>query len=99
MIIGDIHGCSLPLEALLKRLEPNPETDQLVLLGDLFDRGPDSWEVLQIVKKLARGFGDSFVLLRGNHEDYLLQKTLSFSERRVWERVGRGTSVRSFKDH
>ena len=99
LIIGDIHGCSVPLRALLKRLKPDPEADYLVLLGDLFDRGPDSWGVLQIVKKLAQDFGDRFVLLRGNHEDYLLQKKLSFSERRVWERVGRGTSVRSFKDH
>jgi predicted phosphodiesterase len=99
IIIGDIHGCSVPLKALLERLELVPEADCLVLLGDLFDRGPDSWGVLQIVKQLSLEFGKRFVLLRGNHEDYLLQKKLSFSGRRVWERVGRGTSVRSFKNH
>ena len=96
-IIGDIHGCSEPFGALLERLKPDAGEDRLILLGDLFDRGPDSYGVLQMVKKLQASFGDRFVLLRGNHEDYLVQKRLSLSLRMVWEQVGRKTSVRSFK--
>ena len=76
IIIGDIHGCSKPLQRLLDRIQPDPAVDRLVLLGDLFDRGPDSWEVLQIVKELERQFGERFVLLRGNHDDYLVQENL-----------------------
>ena len=98
-IIGDIHGCIEPLRKLLDVLAPDPAADRMILLGDLFDRGPDSWEVFQYVKKLAASFGDRFVLLRGNHEDYLLQEKLSFTQRLVWDRVGRGTTVRSFKQH
>ena len=98
-IIGDIHGCSTPLLELLTILEPDPEHDRIILLGDLFDRGPDSWGVLQIVKHMEEDFGERFVLLRGNHEDYLLAPSLTLPERRVWERVGRGTTVRSFKEH
>ena len=52
-IIGDIHGCRRPFEELLGILDPDPSRDRLILLGDLFDRGPDSWGVLQIVKKLS----------------------------------------------
>ena len=99
LIIGDIHGCSAPLLELLKELGPDPESDRIILLGDLFDRGPDSWGVLQTVKHLAEDFGERFTLLRGNHEDYLLSEHLSFFQRRIWERVGRGTTVRSFKEH
>ena len=44
IIIGDIHGCAAELKALLAKLCIG-EADHLVLLGDLFDRGPDSWEV------------------------------------------------------
>ena len=98
-ILGDIHGCSRPLTKLLDILAPDPKTDRVILLGDLFDRGPDSWEVLQIVRSLASSFEDRFVLLRGNHEDYLLQEKLTFSERMIWERVGRQATVRSFKQH
>ena len=98
IIIGDIHGCDKILHALLDKVQPG-EDDKLVLLGDLFDRGPESWEVFQTVKTLAANFGQRFVLLRGNHEDYLFQPKLSLLQRFVWERVGRGTTVSSFKAH
>lgn len=98
IVIGDIHGCNTALCSLLERVQPGAE-DTLVLLGDLFDRGPDSWEVFQTVRTLADSFGRRFVLLLGNHEDYLLQPKLSLSQRLIWERVGRGATVRSFKAH
>lgn len=99
IIIGDIHGCSGALRLLLAKITPDEKQDRLILLGDLFDRGPDSWGVFQMVRELADKFGDRFVLLRGNHEDYLLTPKLSVSMRFVWERVGRGATVKSFKVH
>ena len=98
IIIGDIHGCIGALDALLSRLRPGPE-DRLVLLGDLFDRGSESWEVLQRVRALAADMGERFVLLRGNHEDYLLLEKPTLMQRLIWARVGRGATVRSFKRH
>lgn len=97
IIISDIHGCSLALKNLLARLPLDKENDRLILLGDLFDRGPDSYGVYQIVQKLAEDFGDRFVLIRGNHEDYLLTPKLSFGMKIVWKRVGKNDSVKSFK--
>ena len=99
IIIGDIHGCSGALRLLLAKILPDEKADRLILLGDLFDRGPDSWGVFQMVEELADKFGDRFVLLRGNHDDYLLTPKLSISMRLVWERVGRGTTVKSCKAH
>lgn len=98
ILIGDVHGCSAALEALLDKVMPGSE-DTLVMLGDLFDRGPDSWDVFQTVQWLAERFGDRFVLLRGNHEDYLLAEKLSFGQMLVWKRVGREATVRSFRAH
>ena len=43
--IGDIHGCSDALAALIDAVGPRP-TDTVILLGDLIDRGPDSRRVL-----------------------------------------------------
>ena len=99
IIIGDIHGCARSLQALLEKVEPSPERDELVLLGDLFDRGPDSYYVYQLAQGLAAEFGDRFTLLRGNHEDYLLRDKLSFREKIMWDRVGRGATVKSFRAH
>ena len=98
IIIGDVHGCNRALCTLLEKLKPGEEA-RLILLGDLFDRGSESREVFRTVKNLAAEMGDRFVLLRGNHEDYLLQEKLPLTTRMVWDRVGRGTTVRSFKEH
>ena len=99
IIIGDIHGCSSALRLLLAKISPNAEEDRLILLGDLFDRGPDSWGVFGMVQELAENYGDRFTLIRGNHEDYLLTEKMNFSTRLMWDRVGRGTTVKSFKAH
>lgn len=98
ILIGDVHGCSAALEGLLDRTAPQPG-DTLVLLGDLFDRGPDSWGVFQTVQRLAETWGERFVLLRGNHEDYLLTENLPLGRLMVWNRVGRGETVKSFRAH
>ena len=96
IVIGDVHGCCSALDALLEKVKLDAGTDRLILLGDLFDRGSESFEVFQRVQALEREMGDRFVLLRGNHEDYLLGEQ-SFFGRLAWMRVGRGSSVRSFK--
>jgi predicted phosphodiesterase len=64
--VGDIHGCAAEFAELLNRLELRPR-DQLVLLGDLINRGPDS----PLVLDLARSAGA--ISLMGNHELRLLR--------------------------
>ena len=98
IVIGDVHGCDTALCALLEKVKPGTE-DTLVMLGDLFDRGPDSFQVFERVRQLADDMGERFILLRGNHEDYLLQDKLSLSQRMMWDHVGRGATVQSFKTH
>ncbi len=63
--IGDIHGCAWELEQLLGYLQPKPQ-DQVILLGDLVNRGPDSHRVLKIAREVKA------VCLLGNHEWRLL---------------------------
>ena len=38
-------------------------------------------------------------MLKGNHEDYLLTENLTFSQRLMWDRVGRRATIKSFKQH
>jgi diadenosine tetraphosphatase ApaH/serine/threonine PP2A family protein phosphatase len=64
--IGDIHGCPDELSGLLERLAPTSD-DQVIVLGDMVNRGPDSLRVLDIVREIkARA-------LLGNHELRLLE--------------------------
>ena len=98
IVIGDVHGCDTALRALLDKVKPGTE-DTLVMLGDLFDRGPDSFQVFEMARQLASSMGERFILLRGNHEDYLLQPKLSLAQRIMWDHVGRDATVQSFKAH
>ena len=99
IIIGDVHGCCRALGSLMYRIGPDREKDRLIFLGDLFDRGPESWEVFECVKMLASAYGTRFTLLRGNHEDYLMAEKLTLGQKMVWNRVGRGATIKSFREH
>ena len=98
ILIGDVHGCGAALNALLAKLKFR-SGDTVVMLGDLFDRGPDSYGVFRTVLELDREYGDSLVLLRGNHEDYLLSENLTLLQRLAWNRVGRSATEKSFRRH
>ncbi len=63
--IGDIHGCHAEFSELLQRLELTPD-DQLILLGDLVNRGPDSCKVIDLAREHRA------ISLLGNHELRLL---------------------------
>jgi serine/threonine protein phosphatase 1 len=63
--IGDIHGCHEEFADLLTRLALTAQ-DQLILVGDLVNRGPDSTRVVA----LARAHRALSIL--GNHEHRLL---------------------------
>jgi serine/threonine protein phosphatase 1 len=67
--IGDIHGCSVALAALIDAIGPCPD-DVLVTLGDYINRGPDSRGVLDLLNDLGRRC--RLVPLLGNHDQMLL---------------------------
>ena len=68
-ITSDVHGFFNELMVALnsKEFDVNNSDHKLIVLGDLFDRGPDNIKVYEFVKSL----GDRFIYVRGNHEDLL----------------------------
>ena len=71
--IGDIHGETEHLHALLAKLPPLDERDTLVFLGDYLDRGPNSRAVIDEVRSIQEKSKAKVVALRGNHEDAWLR--------------------------
>ena len=70
--IGDIHGRSDLLSALLEEAARTPRQAKrriVVLLGDLIDRGPDSLGTIDLAIAAARlARADEAIALMGNHE-------------------------------
>lgn len=73
--IGDVHGCIDELTELMATLGyengVHPEGRQVIFLGDLVDRGPDSPAVLKVAMRMEH-LG-SAIMVRGNHEDKLIR--------------------------
>lgn len=67
--ISDVHGEYELFQELVR--EYDPTIHQLVLIGDLNDRGPKTKECFLLGMKLAKETGA--IYLRGNHEEYFLQ--------------------------
>lgn len=93
--VGDVHGCSRTLRALVEEVIQLGEDDTLYLLGDYIDRGPDSKGVLDYLIRLWRDY-DIRPLL-GNHEEMLLQAAAGDDKvRQTWFGNGGWDTMRQF---
>jgi len=65
-VIGDLHGHYVQLMALLDKYRFDATIDRVISTGDLCDRGPRSWDCLQLHLE------PWFYGVLGNHESHLL---------------------------
>ena len=63
ILVGDIHGCFGKLQAALDVIAYNDRVDRLFSVGDLVDRGPQSNDALEWLKR------PDFHAVPGNHEE------------------------------
>ena len=68
-VLSDIHGNFAALQAVADHID-RWEPDAVVVAGDIINRGPRSRECLDFV--LARAADSGWWLIRGNHEEYVL---------------------------
>lgn len=68
-VISDIHGCYKTFLKLLDNIKFT-DNDKLYILGDIIDRGPESYELYQWVRN--RHEKNVFMIL-GNHEDMFIE--------------------------
>ncbi|MEA5616302.1 metallophosphoesterase family protein [Cronbergia sp. UHCC 0137] len=64
-VIGDVHGHYKGLMVLMEAIAPTSD-DQVYFLGDLIDRGPNSAQVVEFVRR------GKYDCLLGNHEQMFL---------------------------
>ncbi len=82
-VVGDIHGHRESFEALLSKLRLG-DSDHVLCIGDLIDRGPDSFGVVELVRT-----SDRIHSIIGNHEMIMQHAILTEGGRRgFWLRVG-----------
>ncbi len=72
-VIGDPHANFAALQATVEHVEAW-EPDEVVVLGDMINRGPRPGECMRLLLEKARSRG--WLLLRGNHEDYVISQSL-----------------------
>lgn len=94
-VIGDIHGCFKTFRRLLfERLQINLN-DEIYLLGDYIDRGPDSKAVIDLIIDLQNKSYKIFPIA-GNHESMFLD-AVSGKNLTSWLRSGAAKTFKSFK--
>jgi serine/threonine protein phosphatase 1 len=93
LAIGDIHGMSTCLDALLAAIKPT-ERDHLIFLGDYVDRGPDTKGVLDRLIAIKQQF--RVTCLRGNHELMMVRAKSDRDEYRSWFSVGGNQALASY---
>ena len=70
-VVGDVHGCVNTFKALLNKYWDH-DTEMLIQLGDIINRGRHSIASVDYAIELKKQFPDKVFFLRGNHEQGLL---------------------------
>lgn len=95
--VGDIHGCATLLTALLAKIdaEPGDKKRRLIFLGDYVDRGEDSKAVLDTLIAIKAREPET-VLLKGNHEQALLDFIEAPDRNEDWLHWGGDKTLESY---
>ena len=83
-VVGDIHGHVTQLLSSLEDINFNKESDRLICVGDLIDRGPESIEAIELLDE------PWFYAVMGNHEYLMLSgmRHKNSKDRMVWLKNG-----------
>lgn len=92
--ISDIHGCLKTFKKLLDQIDFS-KTDELFLLGDYIDRGPDSKGLIDHIWWLQKE-GYQVHCLKGNHEQMMLDARSSARDTKFWLVNGGEQTMDSF---
>jgi serine/threonine protein phosphatase 1 len=91
-VVGDLHGHFSALELMLLQIKFNPQRDRVFAVGDMIDRGPESWRVVEFLNY------PWFYSVLGNHEQMLLEAASSPAVAKNWLGFNGGAWWKSVPD-
>lgn len=89
-VLSDIHGNLPALETVIEDIT-RWRPDQVVVNGDIINRGPSNLACWELVQKQVKS--DGWIVLRGNHEDFVLK-----SANPSREKYGPEAEIRQFSE-
>ena len=94
-LISDIHGDVISFKKMLKNISFDPATDQMIVMGDIFDWNDEGIPLLEFMSDyLVDG---SMQLIKGNHELFAQMYIEGNMSERQWIIFGGGGTVRAIK--
>lgn len=94
LFMTDIHGDHMAMMKLLDHAKFDPSTDQLIIGGDMIDRGKDSGLVVKEIRFLCEQYPDRVKAVIGNHE--VMSDWYMNSRSRMWLMHGGIETIDSF---
>lgn len=90
-VIGDIHGQFKALKNVLKKSKFNYNNDKLIVLGDIVDGGPRTYEVVEELLKIK-----NIVYIIGNHDEWFMNHIKSGWTEEIWLQQGGVNTLKSY---
>lgn len=95
IVIGDIHGCAKTLRSLVEEFVCLEKEDNLYLLGDYVNKGPNTKGVIDYILELKQQ--DYLVeCLRGNHDQMMMDAWKDDRSTKAWLAKGGDATLESF---
>jgi serine/threonine protein phosphatase 1 len=93
-IVGDVHGCLHTFQKMLEHWDP--DTQRLIQVGDLVDRGNFIVETVAYARELLSKYPDLVTFVLGNHEEEVLTLVMS-GENEQWFGSMGGETITQYK--
>jgi len=92
-VIGDLHGSFSAFKNLIQNLNFNSESDRIISVGDLVDRGPDSLSCLSLIRE------PWFHSVFANHEQLMVAKFKGELRGQYWYPNGGHWGMEAYNDY
>jgi len=89
--IGDIHGRFEALQQVLEKSKFDYNKDRLIVLGDIVDGGPRTYEVVEELLKIK-----NIIFILGNHDEWWMNHISSGWTEEWWIQQGGANTLRSY---
>jgi serine/threonine protein phosphatase 1 len=92
LVCGDIHGGLRALKQVLERAKFNPETEEIIFLGDVCDGWPETKETVDYILTFK-----NYEYILGNHDEWALTWMKTGVAQYIWTSQGGDATMASYQ--